>query len=158
MNIIKLEIDHRLKKFKKDCKNAGAKCTNQRLEIFKDLIKNSEHPDAETVFQNVRKRMPKISLDTVYRTLWLLKDLGLITTLGPPRERTHFDADLSNHHHFICNLCGATSDIYSKELNEFKIPGHVKIIDEAEMLQVTIHGVCITCTKSRVKKNKGENI
>ena len=62
------------------------------------------------VFEGVRERMPTVSLDTVYRTLWWLKDLGLITTLGSSRERTRFDANLSRHHHFVCVQCGLTRD------------------------------------------------
>jgi len=141
----KSEINEHLNTIKETFRNAGIKCTNQRLEIFHEVVQDSNHPDAETVFRNVRKQMPNISLDTVYRTLWLLKDLGLITTLGTPRERTRFDANLSQHHHFICNQCGKTSDLYSKELDEMKISKYVKNIGEARTFQVNIHGLCLDC-------------
>ena len=159
MKITKSEIDQSLKNFKKVCKKAGVKYTPQRIEIFSQVIQNSNHPDVETVYQSVRNKMPNISLDTVYRTLWLLKDLGLINTLGPIRERTRFDANLNQHHHFICNLCGSTSDFYSKELDELKISKHVKNIGNAKTLQVNIHGVCLECTHNSDKQfdqyNKG---
>lgn len=154
MEIKNLKIDQQLNAFKENCKTSGIKCTNQRIEVFKELIQSSNHPDAETVFQRVRKRLPNISLDTVYRTLWLLKDLGLITTLGPPRERTHFDADLSQHQHFICSLCGSVSDVHSKELNAFNFSAYVKDIGEAKKLQVTIHGICLECTNSEPIKTR----
>jgi hypothetical protein len=66
--------------------------------------------------------MPTISLDTVYKTLWLLNDLSLVGTLGAPREGTRFDANLSPHHHFVCVRCGLTLDFYSDELDELKLP------------------------------------
>ncbi len=150
----KLEINEHLKTLKETFRNADIKCTSQRLEIFHEVALNSNHPDAETVFRNVRKKMPNISLDTVYRTLWLLKDLGLITTLGTPRERTRFDANLSQHHHFICSRCGKTSDLYSKELDEMKISKYVKNIGEARALQVNIHGLCLGCA-GHIDPNKG---
>ena len=76
--------------------------THQRLEIFREVASTIEHPDADTVFRAVQRRMPTVSLDTVYRTLWMLHDLGLVTTLGPQRNGVRFDANLERHHHYVC--------------------------------------------------------
>ena len=73
----------RLESLSAAVKKAGIKLTAQRLEIFKELAGTDQHPDAEAVFKGVKKRMPTVSLDTVYRTLWMLRDLGLLSTLGP---------------------------------------------------------------------------
>jgi len=81
------ELAERLERFKAAARRAGIRLTHQRLEIFREVAATEEHPDAETVFRGIRKRVPTVSLDTVYRTLWLLEDLGLIATLGPRRER-----------------------------------------------------------------------
>ncbi|MCP3943194.1 MAG: transcriptional repressor [Desulfobacteraceae bacterium] len=62
--------------FKKICQVAGVKCTQQRMIIYSELSQNPNHPDAETVYKNVRNQLVNISLDTVYRTLWLFKELG----------------------------------------------------------------------------------
>ena len=71
--------------------------------------------------QAVRRGLPTVSLDTVYRTRWLLTDLGLITTLGLPRGRFRFDGNMKPHHHFICTRCGLTGDFYSEELDRLAI-------------------------------------
>ena len=102
MKASKQEIERRMARFEQVCRNAGIRLTHQRMEIFREVARTGDHPDAESVYQGVRDRMPTISLDTVYRTLWLLNDLGLITTLGPPRGGTRFDANLTAHHHFVC--------------------------------------------------------
>ena len=102
-------------------------------------------PDAEKVFQGVRKRMPTVSMDTVYRTLWWLKDLGLITILGPPRERARFDANLSRHHHFVCTQCGLTWDFVSDEFDSLELPDSVLSIGHAEKTQVEVKGLCLKC-------------
>ena len=115
------EIDRRLDRFKAVCRDSGAKLTHQRLEIFREVAQTDTHPDAETVYRGVRRRMPSVSLDTVYRTLWWLKDLGLIDAIGPLRERTRFDANLSRHHHFVCIQCGLTQDFYSPTLDRMQI-------------------------------------
>ena len=106
MKISKREVEQRMEHFQEVCRNSGMKLTHQRMEIFREVAQTEDHPDVLKVYQGVRKRIPVMSLNTVYRTLWMLKDLGLITTLGPPRERTRFDANLDRHHHFVCVRCG----------------------------------------------------
>jgi Fur family peroxide stress response transcriptional regulator len=145
MKISQQDIEKCMARFNEVCRKSGAKITHQRLEIFREVAQTGDHPDAETVFKGVRERMPTISLDTVYRTLWWLKELGLIKTLGPPRERTRFDANLGRHHHFICTQCGLTRDFYSDKFNKLKLPESVQRIGQAEMTQVEVKGVCHQC-------------
>jgi Fur family peroxide stress response transcriptional regulator len=153
MKITKREFEQRMARFNEICRKSGAKRTHQRLEIFREVAQTGDHPDAETVFKGVRERMPTVSLDTVYRTLWWLKDLGLIKTLGPPRERARFDANLGRHHHFICNQCGLTRDFFSEKFNKLKLPESVQKIGQAEMTQVEVKGICYRCA---ARKNPGE--
>jgi len=145
MVVPKQDIEQRMARFSETCRKSGAKLTHQRMEIFREVAQAGDHPDAEKVFQGVRERMPTVSLDTVYRTLWWLKELGLIKTLGPPRERTRFDANLSRHHHFICIQCGLTRDFYSDKFDKLKLPKTVQSIGYAEMTQVEVKGVCHKC-------------
>ncbi|MCG6911045.1 MAG: transcriptional repressor [Deltaproteobacteria bacterium] len=124
---------------------SGAKRTPQRLEIFREVARRADHPDAETVFRGVRQRMPTLSLDTVYRTLWWLKGLGLIKMLGPQQERARFEANLRRHHHFICTRCGLTRDFHSEDLNRVKPPRAARGIGRAEVTQVEVKGICHQC-------------
>ena len=94
---------------------AGVKLTHQRLEIFREVLASREHPDAEAVYRGVKRRLPTVSLDTVYRTLALLGELGFVTTLGPRRESVRYDANLGHHHHFVCERCGLARDFESPE-------------------------------------------
>jgi Fur family peroxide stress response transcriptional regulator len=151
MKISKQEIEQRIERFEEVCRNSGMKLTHQRMEIFREVAQTDDHPDAEKVYQGVCKRMPTMSLDTVYRTLWLLKDLGLITTLGPPRERTRFDANLSHHHHFVCIQCGLTLDFHSDAFDEVRLPDSVKVFGRVETTQVEVKGVCLKCNAKEKK-------
>ena len=141
------EVGRRLDQFRAACRKAGVKLTHQRLEIFREVAASLEHPDAETVFRGVRARMPTVSLDTVYRTLWLLDDLGLITTLGPRRESVRFDANLEHHHHYVCVRCGLARDFESAELNALTIPASVKEFGSVVATHVEVRGVCAACAK-----------
>ena len=146
------DIERRKERFEQECRDAGVKLTRQRLEVFREVAQTGDHPDAETVHRRVRKRIPTVSLDTVYRTLWLLTDLGLIDTLGPSRGRTRFDANTDQHHHFVCVHCGLTRDFYSDALDELKLPAELEAYGRAERTHVEVRGVCQACTKKRETK------
>ena len=145
MKVAKQDIGQRMARFNEACRKSGAKLTHQRMEIFREVAQSTDHPDVEKVYQGVRKRIPTVSLDTVYRTLGWLKELGLITTLGPPRERTRFDANLSHHHHFVCVQCGLTRDFYSDKFDKLTLPESVQSIGYVETTQVEVKGVCLKC-------------
>lgn len=138
-------IEERTRKFHRACADANARVTPQRLEIFKEIARSERHPDAEQIFNGVRERLPTISLDTVYRTLWWLTELGLVNTLGPTQEGTRFDANLDRHHHFVCRQCGLTRDFYSDELNDLELPESVSTIGITDRTQVEVKGLCHEC-------------
>ena len=144
------EVTQRMERFEQVCRQAKVRLTHQRLEIFREVAHTGDHPDAETVYKRVRERMPTVSLDTIYRTLWLLNDHGLITTLGPSRERTRFDANLTRHHHFVCVRCGSTRDFYSKELDALELPSSATALGRIESTLVEVRGVCRECAGETV--------
>ncbi len=139
-------VERRLERFKTASRNAGIKLTHQRLEIFHEVAASLDHPDAEAVFRAVQKRMPTVSLDTVYRTLWMLNDLGLVTTLGARRESVRFDANLEKHHHYLCVGCGLARDFESAELNALRVPATAKAFGSVVTTHVEVRGICAGCT------------
>lgn len=140
--------EKRLEHLKAAAKEAGVKLTHQRLEIFRELAATEEHPDAETIFRAVQQRMPTVSLDTVYRTLGMLHDLGLVTTLGPQRDGVRFDANLDPHHHYVCVRCGLVRDFVSEELNGLRLPDALKKLGSIVDAHVEVRGLCAECQKA----------
>ena len=147
MKIDPSEVEQRMFHFEQVCRDAGIKLTHQRMEIFRELAQMGDHPDAEKVYQGVRERMPTVSLDTVYRTLWMLKDLGLVSTLGTAREKTRFDANLNRHHHFVCVRCGLTRDVYSPDYDSLSTPESVAQFGQVTSTHVEVRGICLDCLK-----------
>lgn len=141
------ELQKRMRHLKEGLRTSGMKLTHQRLEIFREVAGSGLHPDAETIYHGVRERVPTISLDTVYRTLWLLLDLGLVTTLGASRERVRFDGNIRPHHHFVCMRCGMTEDFYNEEFDRLRAPNSVNALGNVEKTQVGLKGVCLQCSK-----------
>jgi Fe2+ or Zn2+ uptake regulation protein len=89
----------------------GLKVTPQRQCIFRALHGNEQHPTADAVFDLVRAEMPTISLRTVYQTLNDLAAMGEVTPIDLGTGSTRFDPNLSDHHHLVCDRCGAVHDI-----------------------------------------------
>ena len=145
MPIKETEIAQRFANFSAVCRERGIKLTHQRMEIFREVAQTVDHPDADQVFHRVRERLPTVSLDTVYRTLWLLKDLGLVVPLGTSRERTRFDANLTTHHHFVCGQCGFTRDFSCDDLDKIKLPDSVGSLGEIKATHVEVRGICRDC-------------
>lgn len=145
MSVTESAVEERLAHFRDAAREAGLKLTHQRIEVFRVVASTEEHPDAETVFRGVRERIPTISLDTVYRTLWLLEDLGVISALGPRRERVRFDANLESHHHFVCDNCGLVRDFDSAELDALAAPSDVRGLASVSRVCVEIRGLCERC-------------
>lgn len=152
MKIQEKVVEQRMKHFETVCRDEGIKLTHQRMEIYREVALTEDHPDADQVFQRVRGRIPTVSLDTVYRTLWLLNDLGLVKTLGSSRESTRFDANLDSHHHFVCGHCGFTRDFYSDDLDNIRLPDSVDSIGEIEATHVEVRGICRECVRKGGEK------
>ena len=137
--------DDKLSVFIQKCREAGLLATHQRTEILREMAATAEHPDAETIYNRVRRRIPTISLDTVYRTLRLLEDKGVISRVGFIRDRARFDANTDRHHHFVCQECGLVRDFYSETLDEFTPPSEVSDMGEVDRVYVELRGHCRRC-------------
>jgi len=147
------EIERRVAEFVDACRRQGVKATHQRIEILRELLATQEHPDAETIYDRVRQRIPTISLDTVYRTLRTLEDMGAITRVGSMQDRARFDANADRHHHFVCCECGMIGDVYSDVLDRFPVPRELAEMGSVDWVYVELRGRCQKC-QARAKKGK----
>ena len=86
--------------------------SKQRELIYENLKARCDHPTAEIIYTELKKDNPGLSLGTVYRNLNFLADAKMIRKLDVGQTTVHFDADLSAHHHFICNEWQQVYDIF----------------------------------------------
>ena len=144
-------IKTRVAEFLECCRRQGVRATHQRAEILRELAGSQEHPDAETIHRRVRQRIPTISLDTVYRTLRLLEDKGVIARVGSVRDRARYDANTDRHHHFVCTACGMIGDFYSDAMDRLPVPREVSEMGSVEGVYVELRGICRDCRQKAVK-------
>jgi len=84
--------------------------TRQRRVILDELRKTDGHPSADEVYEMVRKRLPRISLGTVYRNLEILSELEEIQKLEHCGTQKRFDGNPENHYHIRCLRCDRVDD------------------------------------------------
>lgn len=146
------QLADRISRFEQACQAAGIKLTHQRVEVLREVAKSDGHPSVEAILEGVKSRIPMVSIDTVYRTLWLLTDLGLITTLGPRRDAIRFDANLSPHHHYVCVKCGVAMDVETLDLDKLQIEEKLKGLGSVDSAHLEVRGICAQCRAQSSQK------
>jgi Fe2+ or Zn2+ uptake regulation protein len=91
----------------------GFRLTAQRREVYDALLHQRDHPSAVDVFLRVQKKLPAISLATVYNCLETLTGCGLVRAVNHDRQPSRYCANLEPHAHFFCDQCGAVADVPS---------------------------------------------
>jgi Fur family peroxide stress response transcriptional regulator len=132
------------------------KVTPQRLVIFQILLKNKKHPDVESIFREVRKKFPEMSLATVYSTLRRLQKTGLIQEIGTFGEVRRFDGRLEPHPHLICINCKRIEDldkIDKKDIKKLESSIIKKTKYELVKSCFSLYGYCPDC-KYKIKKDR----
>jgi len=126
----------------------GYRLTKQRQVVLEVLRGTQSHPNADWIYQEVRKRMPNVSLGTIYRTLNVLKDAGLIQELNYGSSSRRYDGKVTSHYHITCIKCGRVMDIdlppfvelehRAEAVTGFKVTGH----------RLEFYGICPECYSS----------
>ena len=136
-----MDISHRLNEL-------GYRMTPQRLMILSAVEKADNHISAEEIYIQVRARYPHVNVSTVYRTLDLLKELGLVTEtdMGDSRVRYH-SIGKGHHHHLVCEQCGETIDIEEAVLVPLWAEIEQKYDFKVNMKHLAFFGLCSRCRK-----------
>ena len=124
------------------------KYSKQRESIMNFLVTRYDHPTAETVYLNIRKEFPNISLGTVYRNLNLLAEIGEIQKLSPGIGPDRFDGNPAPHYHFICRHCGCVMDLTVSGLDHINILAGQDFDGEIEGHITYFYGSCPSCKAS----------
>ena len=123
---------------------ARLRMTRQRQVILEEIREARRHPTADEVFARVRRRLPRISLGTVYRTLDLLSESGLIRRLEFGGSQRRFDGRIEEHHHIRCLGCGRLDDVDPASLDLGRVPARLDgylVIG----LRLELIGLCAAC-------------
>jgi Fe2+ or Zn2+ uptake regulation protein len=123
----------------------GQRVTPQRLVIARVLEEMRRHATAEVVFSDVAQRMPGVSLPTVYATLELLEELGLIRRVATEGGTVVFDPRTDEHHHLACRRCGSIVDVEADIEADALLAAARDAGFTPDHAQVVVRGLCADC-------------
>jgi Fur family ferric uptake transcriptional regulator len=135
---------------KEDLKKKGYKLTPQRRSIVDTIIENEgQHLTAEEIYDKVKRDCPEIGLATVYRTILLLEELGVISRLdlndGCSRYEILHSNENHRHHHLICNNCHKVSEVQDDLLEDLEISIEKQYLFKILDHSVKFYGICDEC-------------
>lgn len=99
-------------------KECGLKVTPQRLAVLEAVTVLLDHPTADEIGQFIRKKYPNIGTGTVYKTLDMLVEKGIIRRVKTERGLLRYDAITESHHHLYCAISERIEDYYDDDLNK----------------------------------------
>ena len=126
----------------------GYRLTPQRMMVLSAIENSDNHISAEEIYAQVVTKYSHVNISTVYRTLELLKRLGLVTEtdLGGGRVRYH-PTDKGHHHHLVCQECGKIIDLDESVLSSLKSALLREYKFSADLRHLGIFGRCADCKK-----------
>ena len=129
-------------------KAKGYKLTPQRLEILKILVGNKGHPTAEDIYNKVHERFPMISLATVYNTLDMLVELGLVRKIEYGNE-SRYDPNPKTHVNLICLECNTIYDYEEVDFDWLKKEVEEKTGFKILYPRFEFYGICKKCLEKK---------
>ena len=123
------------------------KVTPQRLAVYDVLANTKDHPNADMIFNSLQATYPTMSLATVYKTIDILKEIGLVQILNAGEDSFRYDADTSKHAHIRCQECGRVDDVF--DLDTEKFSGTIEKSTRYKLVgeQFYFYGICPACQK-----------
>lgn len=126
--------------------------TKQKKTILEILRETNIHPTADWVYEQARKRLPDLSLGTVYRNLNALRDMGEIMELNYGSTYSRFDGNPVNHYHFVCKQCGRVLDVDLPVMVELEQRLAQQTGFEVTHHRLEFYGRCADCLGQKVQK------
>jgi Fur family peroxide stress response transcriptional regulator len=136
------------------CRSTGLKLTHQRLEIYMELATSSDHPSAETLHHRLMKRIPTLSLDTVYRTLATLHLHGLIQKVETAESLARYEVLHERHHHLICKRCHRIFDFFWPSFDAAALPEEIVSWGMIESKNIVVYGICNRCSNTESEEKR----
>ena len=116
-----------------------------RDRIYEYLCGTKAHPSANTIYNDLKPSIPKLSLGTVYTNLKFFEEHGQAIRVANVNGFERYDANCEDHVHLVCDKCGAVIDIMDADIRKAKKAcqvGQAKI----KSIQIVLHGTCENCS------------
>ena len=124
----------------------GLAATHQRHVVYEAVVASHGHRSPEQIYAAVRKRVPSISLATVYNNLRLFVEHGLLREVSPHASTLRVDGNLVPHHHLVCSRCKSVQDIEGEFVDFKRLSRHAPDGFDLTQPLVEVFGLCRRCS------------
>lgn len=133
--------------FRSICERAGVAVTHQRQVIYETLQSMRGHPSPEEVYARVKKKVPSVSLATVYKNIHLFIESGIFREVSLHHGSLRVETNAKPHYHLVCTSCKSITDIDAEELGFTSQARKLKGGFLAQRYSVDVLGLCPNCQK-----------
>ena len=129
-------------------RSKGMRMTPQRMAIVSEIMRAKGHIAPAAIARRVQQRMPGVNPSTVYRTITMLEEIGILSHAHLEGGPTYHFADEPEHVHLTCSRCGRTDDLSMREAKSLYdlLKRHRGF--EPDLTHFAISGLCATCVKT----------
>lgn len=133
----------------------GHRVTTQRLLLHRHLAQQARHATAEQTHRAIGGWLPNVSVQTIYATLELFEELGIVRRVLSPTGAAVFDSRVTPHHHVACRSCGTVADIDAEVDSSAALAASTAGGFEPDSASVTVLGLCARCAPARSPDARG---
>ena len=144
-----------LQELQQICRRHSLPFTVQRRAILETLAPRSDHPTADQIFDDVRKRVPEISRTTVYRVMETLVEAGIARKVCHPGAAARYEMESQRHHHLVCLQCEAIVDLQDPSLDTLPLPKR-RAGFHIEDYSIQFRGLCPGCATKQTARQKAK--
>ena len=139
----------RTRPFRELCADRGLAAIHQRQVLYEVMQTMPGHASPEEVYARVKKRIPAISLATVYKNIHLFVETGVLKEVSMHHGSLRVELNSHLHHHTVCSHCKAITDIEEKHLGVLpalqRLPGGFHV----ERYAIDVIGICAACQRAK---------
>lgn len=143
---MKMRLTH--EQFRRLAWKCGLAATHQRQVLYESVTARPGHYSPEEIYEAVRRRIPSISLATVYNNLRLFVERGLLRQVSPHASTLRVDGNINPHHHLVCSRCKSVQDIEAEFIDYKRLSPHVPDGFDLTHPVVEVFGLCCRCRAS----------
>lgn len=146
-------IAEKARQMEASCRARGLSLTHQRRALLHSLIRRTDHPTADQLYDDLKDHVTGLSRTTVYRILETFVRIGLVVKISSPQAKARFDADTERHHHIVCVGCGKVVDLIAPGFNLPALPAEHPSGFKFHDYAITFTGHCAYCLKTGKQTN-----
>ena len=138
-----------LEEAEQNCRSRGLPMTIQRRLVLQALAPRADHPTADDIYIDVRKRIPEISRTTVYRVLEAFVRAGVARKVCHPGAAARYETLRDRHHHLVCVECGRMTDFEDARLDQLPLPDSTVHGFQFSDYTIQFRGLCANCVQTK---------